>query len=401
MHSSGHTPLTQSLPVLVPRRIFDADHEAFRDSVRRFVAREVTPHVDAWRAQGHTGREVWRKAGEQSLLCLWADEAYGGAGITDFRYDQILAEELLYEGDPGLYFALHNRIVAPYIQRFGTEAQRERFLPPAIRGDSILAIAMTEPAAGSDLAGMQAHAEDQGEHWLLNGSKTYISNGQLADVVIVAARTQPGSSHGLSLFLVEAGMPGFERGRRLAKLGLDAQDTSELFFQNVKVPKTHVLGEPGKGFYMLAGNLAEERLLCATQAVAHASAAFALTLNFVKERRAFGKPIGAFQNTRFKMAEMHAQLLAQQAWVDQLVLQHNAGQLDASTAAAAKLLATELESRVIDECLQLHGGAGYMDEYRISRMYRDARVSRIFAGSNEIMKEIIGRSLGLDERKLG
>ncbi|MCE2659234.1 MAG: acyl-CoA dehydrogenase family protein [Rubrivivax sp.] len=385
----------------MPRRIFDADHGSFRDSVRRFVAREIAPHVDSWRTQGHTGRDIWRQAGAQSLLCLWADERYGGAGISDFRYDMIVAEELLYEGDPGIYFALHSRIVAPYIQRFGSEEQRQHFLPPAIRGDSILAVAMTEPGAGSDLAGMQAHAEDHGSHWLLNGSKTYISNGQLADLVVVAARTQPGSSHGLTLFLVERGMEGFERGRRLAKLGLDAQDTSELFFHNVKVPKSHVLGEPGKGFVMLASNLAEERLLCATQALAHASAAFALTLQFVKERRAFGKPIGAFQNTRFTLAGLHAQLQAQQTWVDQLVLQHNDGQLDAATAAAAKLLCTELEGRVIDECLQLHGGAGYMDDYRISRMYRDARVSRIFAGSSEIMKEIIGRSLGLDERKLG
>jgi acyl-CoA dehydrogenase len=382
------------------RTIFDADHEAFRDSVRRFVQNEVAPHVDAWRADGCTSREVWRKAGEQSLLCMWADEQYGGAGIQDFRYDQILVEELYRWGDPGLYIPLHNRIVAPYFKHCGNDEQRQRFLPGAISGELILAIAMTEPGAGSDLAGMKAHAEDCGDHWLLNGSKTYISNGLLADAVIVAARTDPASKHGLSLFIVERGMPGFERGRKLHKMGLDAQDTAELFFNNVKVPKANVMGQPGKGFVMLASNLAEERLLAAAQSLAYAQVAFDLTLAFVKERRAFGKPIGALQNTRFKLAELRAQLDCQQTWVDQLVLLLNAGELSAEDAASAKLLASELEGRVMDECVQLHGGAGYMDEYRISRMYRDARITRIFAGTSEIMKEIIGRSLGLDERKL-
>jgi len=382
------------------RIIFDADHDTFRDSVRRFVNGEVAPHVEAWRAHGSVSREVWRKAGQQSLLCMWADERHGGAGIADFRYDQILVEELYRGGDPGLYIPLHNRIVAPYIERFGSPEQHQRFLPGAVSGELILAVAMTEPGTGSDLAGIKAHAEDCGDHWRLNGSKTYISNGLLADVVVVAARTDPQSSHGLSLFLVERGMQGFERGRRLHKMGLDAQDTAELFFKDVQVPKANLLGQAGQGFVMLAGNLAEERLLCAVQALAHAQTAFDLTLAFVKERRAFGKPIGAFQNTRFKLAELRAQLDCQQTWVDQLVLQHNAGELDAVTASSAKLLTTELEGRAIDECVQLHGGAGYMEEYRISRMYRDARVTRIFAGTSEIMKEIIGRSLGLDERKL-
>ena len=383
------------------RVIFDSDHEAFRDSVRRFVLKEITPHVERWRHEGIVAREVWRKAGEQSLLCMWADEAYGGAGIHDFRYDQILVEELYRHGDPGVFFALHSRIVAPYISRFGTQEQRQRLLPGAISGELILAVAMTEPAAGSDLAGMRATARDFGDHWLLNGSKTYISNGILADVVVVAARTNPDSRHGIGLFLVERGMEGFERGRKLVKMGLDAQDTAELFFNNVRIPKSHVLGDPAQGFIHLSENLAEERLLAAVQSIAHAQVAFDLTLDFVKERRAFGKPVGAFQNSRFKLAELRAQLDCQQTWIDQLVLQHNAGELEAATAAAAKLLTTELEGRVVDECLQLHGGAGFMDEYRISRMYRDARVTRIFAGSSEIMKEIIGRSLGLDERKLG
>jgi acyl-CoA dehydrogenase len=382
------------------RTIFDADHEAFRDSVARFMQKEVAPHVDRWREQGSVDREVWLKAGQQSLLCMWADEAYGGAGVTDFRYDMILAEEILRWGDPGLYLPLHNRIVAPYIQHFGSDEQRRRWLPGAISGETILAVAMTEPGTGSDLAGIQSRAEDHGDHWLLNGSKTYISNGLLADLVIVAARTDPVSSHGLTLFLVERGMEGFERGRRLKKMGLDAQDTAEMFFNNVKVPKSHVLGQPGKGFVYLAGNLAEERLMCALQSITHANVAFDLTLAYVKERRAFGRPIGAFQNSRFKLAEMRAQLDCQQVFVDQLTLRHCARELDPVSASEAKLLATDLENRVLDECVQLHGGAGYMDEYRISRMFRDGRISRIFAGTNEIMKEIIGRSLGLDERKM-
>ena len=390
------------------RTIFDADHDAFRDSVVRFMKNEVAPHVERWREAGCVDREVWKKAGAQSLLCMWADERYGGAGITDFRYDQILAEEILRWGDPGVYFSLHNRIVGPYLQHFGNEEQRQRFLPGAVSGDVILAVAMTEPGTGSDLAGIKSQAQECADHWLLNGSKTYISNGLLADVVVVAARTDATSnapssaqsSHGLTLFLVERGMSGFERGRKLKKMGLDAQDTAELFFNNVKVPKANVLGAPGTGFKLLASNLAEERLMCALQSLAHANVAFDLTLQYVKERRAFGKPIGAFQNSRFKMAEMRAMLDCQQTFVDQLVLRHVNKDLDPVLAASAKLLATDLENRVMDECVQLHGGAGYMDEYRISRMYRDARISRIFAGTNEIMKEIIGRSLGLDERKL-
>jgi alkylation response protein AidB-like acyl-CoA dehydrogenase len=382
------------------RNVFDSDHDAFRDSVRRFVQKEISPHVEQWRHDGIVNREIWRKAGEQSLLCMWADEAYGGAGMEDFRYDQILVEELYRYGDPGVYFALHSRIVAPYLNRFGTEEQKSRFLPGAVSGETVLAVAMTEPAAGSDLSGMRATAKDCGDHWLLNGSKTFISNGILADVVIVAARTNPESKHGIGLFIVERGMEGFGRGRKLAKMGLDAQDTAELFFDNVKVPKENVLGDPARGFIYLSENLAEERLLAAVQSIAHAQIAFDITLEFAKERRAFGKPIGAFQNTRFMLADLRAQLDCQQSWVDQLVLAHNAGKLDAVTAASAKLLTTELEGRVVDACVQLHGGAGFMDEYRISRMYRDARVTRIFAGSSEIMKEIIGRSLGLDERKL-
>lgn len=383
-----------------PRTIFDADHDLFRDSVRRFMAAEVAPHVERWRQAGCVDREIWRRAGAQGLLCLWADEAYGGAGVADFRYEQILAEENFRHGDPGVFFNLHSRIVAPYLGRFGSPEQKQRLLPGAVSGEIVLAVAMTEPGAGSDLAGMKTRAIDAGDHWVLNGSKTYISNGLLADAVVVAARTDPDRKHAIGLFVVERGMEGFDRGRRLAKMGFDAQDTAELFFHDVKVPKANVLGDPNRGFAQLAENLAEERLLAACESIAHAQVAFDLTLDFVKERRAFGKPIGAFQNTRFKLAELRAQLDCQQTWVDQLVLLHNEGRLSAESAAAAKLLTSELEGRVIDECVQLHGGAGYMEEYRICRMYRDARVTRIFAGTSEIMKEIIGRSLGLDERKL-
>ena len=381
------------------RLIFDQDHELFRDQVRKFVQKEVAPHVEHWRKQGRVDREIFRKAGDQGLLLMWADERYGGSGLTDLRYEQILYEEVIRYGDIGVFFTLHSRIVAPYLQRFGTDAQREQYLPGCVRGETILAVAMTEPDAGSDLAGMRARAEDRGDHWLLNGSKLYISNGLNADLVVVAARTQPENKYGIGLFLVEADWPGVSR-TPLEKMGLDAQDTVILFFDNVRIPKANVLGDATKGFAYLAEGLAEERLLGACQSLAHAQVAFDLTLEYVMTRKAFGKPIGTFQNSRFKLADLRSQLDCQQTWVDQLVLQMNAGTLSAEAAAAAKLLTSELEGRVMDECVQLHGSAGYMDEYRISRMYRDARISRIFAGTSEIMKEIIGRSLGLDDRKL-
>ncbi|QQX87865.1 acyl-CoA dehydrogenase family protein [Cupriavidus necator] len=383
------------------RLIFEAEHDAFRESARRFYQREVGPHGERWREQGCVDREVFRKAGEQGYLLMWADEKYGGAGVEDFRYEQILIEENARHGDSGFFGTLHSRLVAPYIGRIGNEEQRQRLLPAAARGESIFAIAMTEPQAGSDLAGMRTRAEDHGDHWVLNGAKTYISNGQLADYVVVVARTDPERSHGLGLFIVERGMPGFERGRKLRKMGLHSQDTSELFFDNVKVPKANVLGEPGQGFRYLTRHLAEERLIGACGYMASAQVAFDLTLDYVKERKAFGRAIGTFQNSRFKLAELRAQLDALQTFVDQCVLQHNAGTLTVETAASAKLLTSELQGRMVDEGVQLHGGAGYMEEYRICRMYTDARISRIYAGSSEIMKEIIGRSLGLDDRVKG
>lgn len=382
------------------RLIFEPEHEQFRDSVVKFMQAEVAPYAEKWREDGMVPRELYLKAGEQGLLCTWADEKYGGAGIDDFRFEQIIIEENMRHGDIGFYINLHNDLVAPYIAKLGNDEQKDRLMPGIVSGEKILAVAMTEPSTGSDLAGMRTTAVDKGDHWLLNGAKTYISNGLLADVVVVAARTDPNSRHGLGLFLVERGMEGFERGRKLAKMGLKAQDTAELFFNDVKVPKANVLGDPASGFAYLARFLAQERLVAAIGFMATAQTAFDLTLDYVKERKAFGKPIGAFQNTRFKMATMRAELDALQTYIDQSVLLLNAGELLPEDASAAKLLSSELEGRVMDECVQFHGGAGYMEEYRISRMYTDARISRIFAGTSEIMREIIGRSLGLDERKL-
>ncbi len=381
------------------RTIFEPEHDQFRETARRFFQSEIGPHGERWRKQGFVDREAFEKAGEQGYLMIWADEKYGGANIKDFRFEQILIEENGLHGEGGFFMSLHSRLVGPYIGHLGNEEQKMRILPKCIKGETILGIAMTEPGTGSDLAGMRTRAEDKGDYWLLNGSKTYISNGQIGDLFIVAAKTDPNVSHGLGLFLVERGMEGFERGRNLAKLGLKAQDTSELFFNNVKVPKNNVLGDPLKGFRYLTHFLAEERLMSAAGAICHAQKAFDVTLEYIKDRKAFGKPIGLYQNSRFKMAEMRAQIDALQCFVDQLVLLHNDGKLDVPTAAEAKLLTTDLEGRVMDECLQLHGGAGYMDEYPISRMFANARISRIFAGSNEIMKEIIGRSLGLDDRQ--
>lgn len=381
------------------RKIFEQEHEIFRDSVRAFMKKEIQPHTDRWHEQGIVDREAFLKAGEQGLLLMWADEQYGGAGVPDFRYEQILIEENARYGDAGFFMTLHNRLVGPYIGELGTDEQKARWLPKSITGEYILAVAITEPGAGSDVAGIRTRAEDKGDHWLLNGSKTYTSNGINADLVVVVARTAPGRSQGLSLFVVERGMEGFERGRNLKKMGLKSQDTAELFFNNVKVPKENLLGEANRGFYHLMHFLAEERLLGSVGYLAAADAAFDLTMDYIRERKAFGQPIADFQNSRFKMADMRTQIDVAQAFVDQCVLEHNDGALTADNAAKAKLFTSELEGRVMDECVQLHGGAGYMDEYPICRMYLNARVSRIYAGSSEVMREIIARSIGLDPRK--
>ncbi len=390
----------QPSPAITPRTLFEHDHDIFRDSYRRFVQKEIGPHTERWREQGYVDREAFRKSGEHGYLMMWADEKYGGAGIRDFRYEQVMIEENLRYGDIGFFNTLHSRLVGPYLGELGNEEQKQRFLTRCIQGDCILAIAMTEPGAGSDLAGMKTRGEDRGDHWVINGSKTYISNGQIADLVIVAARTVPDKTHGLGLFLVEADTAGFKRGRNLKKIGLKAQDTSELFFDNVKVPKANVLGDPTRGFYYLTQFLAEERLITACQCITNAQIAYDLAYDYITNRRVFGRPLGALQNARFKMAEMRAQIDVLQTFIDHCVTQHNAGKLTPQMAAEGKLLASELEGRVVDECLQMHGGAGYMEEFRISRMFTDARVSRIYAGASEVMKEIIARGVGLDDRKM-
>ncbi len=381
------------------RRIFDEEHEMFRDSVRGFMKNEVQPNSDKWHEQGIVDREAFLKAGEQGLLLMWADEKYGGAGVPDFRYEQVLIEENAHYGDAGFFMTLHSRLVGPYIGELATEEQKSRWLPKCIAGEHILAVGITEPGAGSDVAGIRTKAEDKGDHWLLNGSKTYISNGILADLIVVVARTDRSSRHGLSLFVVERGMEGFERGRNLEKMGLKSQDTAELFFNNVKVPKENLLGGLNKGFYQLMHFLAEERLLGAVGYLAASEAAFNITMDYIKERKAFGQTIADFQNTRFTMADIRMEIDVAQAFIDQCVLEHNEGNLSADDAAKAKLYTSELEGRVMDACVQLHGGAGYMDEYPICRMYLNARVSRIYAGSSEVMREIIARSIGLEPRK--
>ena len=385
---------------MMKRLIFDEDHDMFRDATRRFMQAEIEPHVERWREQGLCDKEAFLKAGEQGLLGMWVPEEYGGMGIEDFRFEQVVIEETVRHGDLGLFLTLHSRLVGPYIGHLGSEALKQRLLPKVVSGETILGVAMTEPGAGSDLAGIKSRAVQDGDDWVLNGSKTYISNGNNGGAFVVAARTVPDKRHGIGLFVVEEGMEGFQRGRNLAKMGLKTQDTAELFFENVRVPAENVLGDPEKGFYSLMHFLAEERLISACQEIAHAQVAFDLTMEYILDRKAFGKPIGAFQNTRFKMAELRSLIDVTQTFVDQLVVLHNAGELSAELAAEAKLFASEAESKVMDECVQLHGGAGYMSEYRISHMFTDARVSRIYAGSSEIMKEIIARGIGLDERKL-
>ena len=380
------------------RGIFDEEHEMFRDAARTFLQNEIGPHAERWAEQEIVDREAFLKAGEQGLLCMWADEKYGGAGVSDFRYEQILLEENTRYGDMGFFMFLHNRLVGPYIGQLGTAVQKQRWLPKCVSGESVLAVAMTEPGAGSDVSGIRTRAEDKGDHYLLNGSKTFISNGILADLVIVAAKTDPNSSHALSLLVVERGMEGFDRGKNLRKMGLHSQDTAELFFNNVKVPKENLLGEWNRGFYHLMHFLAEERLLSAVGALANAEAAYELTLEYAQERQVFGKKVADYQVNRFKFADMRTEMDVAQAFIDRCVMVHNDGNLTADDAAKAKLFATELEDRVTDHCVQLHGGNGYMEEYPVSRMYTAARVSRIYAGSSEIMREIIARSIGLDPR---
>lgn len=380
------------------RLIFEAEHDMFRASVARFMAAEIAPHGERWRQEGIVDRDAYLKAGAAGLLCLWADTAHGGAGIEDLRFDQIVIEENVRGGETGFYLHLHSNLVAPYIAKLGVSALRDRLMPKVIAGQAILAIAMTEAGGGSDLRAIRTRAVRDGEGWRLNGAKTYISNGILADAMVVVARTGEERGGQIGLFVVERGMAGFERGRKLGKMGLAAQDTAEIFLSDVEVPAENLLGDPALGLAALIEFLATERLIAAIASMAAAQTALALTMDFVKTRIAFGRPVGLFQHNRFRLAALKARIDAAQVFVDRLVLLANAGQLSGEDAAAAKLIASELEGEMTDLGVQLHGGAGYMDEFRISRMYTDARISRIFAGSNEIMLEIIARSMGLDER---
>lgn len=378
------------------RNLFEAEHLMFRDAVHRFVENEIIPHQEQWEKEGMVSRAVWRKAGQLGFLCTDVPEEYGGGGLKDFRYNTIVNEELARAGATGPGFGLHNDVVMPYFLNYATEAQKQRWLPKMCSGEWITAIAMSEPNAGSDLAGIQTTAVPHGNGYLLNGQKTFITNGILSDVVIVVAKTDPSSKHaGISLLVVERGMEGFERGRKLEKIGLKAQDTAELFFRNVQVPQDNLLGEAGKGFYYLMQQLAQERLTVAVMAAAACEAMLEMTVQYCKERTAFGRPIGTFQNSRFKLAELKTEIEIARVFVDRCILELNAGQLTAEDAAMAKWWTTELQKRVADECLQLHGGYGYMLEYPIARAYLDSRVQTIYAGTTEIMKEIIGRAMGL------
>jgi len=375
------------------RRPFTDEQEMFRDAYRRFLEAELIPHRDEWWETGIIPREIFKKAGEQGFLAVWIDEEYGGLGLKDFRFEQIMIEEIARSQETGFMSPLHGRLIAPYIADFGTEEQKQRFLPGVISGDTLLMIAMSEPGAGSDLASMKTRAVDKGDHWVLNGSKTWISNGINGDLAIVAAKTDPQNPRVIGLFLVEEGMQGFTRGKPLKKLGLMSQDTAELFFSDVKVPTENVLGEPARGFHYMMKNLAEERLICACQCIAACQTAFDLTVEHVTERKMFGGVLSDMQNTRFTMAGLRAKIDSAQCFVDRCVEVLNVGELSSAEAAGAKLVCSELQAEVVDTCLQFFGGTGYMDEYPISRMYRDARVTRIYAGASEIMKELISREI--------
>jgi acyl-CoA dehydrogenase len=382
-----------SSPAGIPRTIFDPEHAILRDAMRRFCEREIAPFHDAWEAEGVVPRAIWRRAGELGFLCMALPEEYGGAD-ADFRASVVFTEELARIGATGPGFALQSDIVAPYILHYGSLEQKRRWLPRLASGEIVSAIAMSEPGAGSDLAAVATRAERVDGGYVINGSTTFITNGVLADLVIVVAKTDPSAgSRGITLFLVERGMPGFGSGRPLEKIGLKAQDTAELAFDRVRVGDGAVLGEVGGGFKLLMSELAQERLSIAVAAVAVAETALAQTIAYCSEREAFGKRVLDFQNTRFSLATLKAKVTLARVFVDRCIELHCRGELDATTAAMAKLETTDLQFRVLDECLQLHGGYGYMLDYPIARAWADGRVQRIYGGSNEIMREIIGRSL--------
>ena len=388
--------VSTTMPTKQQREFLEAEHEAFRASVRTFCEREIVPHHEQWEADGQVSREVWRRAGDAGLLCFDVPEELGGPGVRDFRYNMVLAEELANVGAHGPGFPVHTDIIVPYLTTLGTPEQRQRWLPGCVSGEIITAIAMTEPGAGSDLQGLRTSAVDKGDHYVLNGSKTFISNGIMADLVIVVARTDPDAGHlGFSLLVVERGMEGFERGRNLDKIGMHAQDTAELFFDDVAVPKENLLGEEGHGFVYLMQNLPQERLAIGMMAAAACEKVLALCLEYAQEREAFGKPIGKFQHNRFLLAEMATETHIARVFIDDCVERHNRGALDTSAASMAKWWTTELQTKLVDRAVQLFGGYGYMREYPIARAFLDSRIQTIYGGTTEIQKEIIGRSLGL------
>jgi alkylation response protein AidB-like acyl-CoA dehydrogenase len=376
--------------------VYTSEHEDFRKTVRAFYEREVVPHHDRWEKDGIVPRELWLEAGRAGLLCFDVPEEYGGPGVADFRFNVIVSEEQARANVSGPGFSVHTDIIVPYLTGLGSEEQKRRWLPGCVSGETITAIAMTEPGAGSDLQGVRTTAIDRGDHYLVNGSKTFISNGINADLVVVVARTDPEAGHkGISLLVLERGMEGFERGRNLDKIGLHAQDTAELSFTDVVVPRENLLGEEGQGFVYLMQNLPQERLIIAAQAVAACEAILAMCVDYARTREAFGKPIGAFQHNRFLLAEMATETRVARAFLDDCLLKHLDGRLTPVDAAMAKWWTTELQNKLANQGVQLHGGYGYMTEFPIAKAYLDSRIATIYGGTTEIQKEIIGRSLGL------
>ncbi|MGP4056608.1 acyl-CoA dehydrogenase family protein [Mycobacterium sp. 4D054] len=387
----------EATPVIAYQRtLFEPEHEMFRESFRTFLERHVAPQHEEWEKNKLVDRDVWLEAGKQGFLGMAVPEEYGGGGVDDFRYNTIITEEITAGRYSGLGFSLHNDVVAPYLIRLATEEQKQRWLPKFCSGEFISAIAMTEPGTGSDLQGIKTRAVKDGDHYILNGAKTFITNGIHSDLVIVVAQTDPDKGAlGFSLLVVERGMEGFERGRKLDKIGLDAQDTAELSFTDVKVPAENLLGEEGQGFIYLMQNLPQERISIAIMAAAAMEAVLGVTLQYAKERKAFGKPIGSQQNSRFLLAELSTEATVVRMMVDEFIKLHLEDKLTVEQAAMAKWYSTEKQVHLIDRCLQLHGGYGYMREYDVARAYLDARVQTIYGGTTEIMKEIIGRSLGV------
>jgi alkylation response protein AidB-like acyl-CoA dehydrogenase len=379
----------------VQRTIFDQEHDLFRASVRSFVEREIAPFHGEWIEAGIVPRDAWRKAGAQGFLCLSAPEEYGGAGIDDFRFPVILAEELIRRNCTGPGFGVHGTVIAPYILRFGTEQQKQAWVPGMVAGDLILAVAMTEPSAGSDLASLSSTAVDKGDHYLVNGRKAFVTNGVNADLILASCITDPALGQwGVSLLAIESDRDGVSRSGPLSKIGWRAQDTAEVFFDDVRVPKENLIGKPGQGFHLMSRELDRERLYIAASALAASRTALDATISYCKEREAFGKPIGTFQHSRFTLAEMETEVTIGQEFIDRCIMDWNAGVLSTADVAKAKWWATDLQQRTIDRCLQLHGGYGYMTESPIAQAWVDMRWTPIGGGTNEIMKELIGRTMG-------